>query len=81
MISREEAQAKFREYHDAQGPHHEVYTDESKINKRVGQQRSSTISRMVRRPAASCPKDSQITAPSLLLRLQPLPWHLTIIGT
>ena len=48
----------------------------------LGQQRSSTaISRMVRRPAASCPRDSRITAPSLLLRLQPLPWHLTIIGT
>ena len=35
MISREEAQAKFREYHDAQGPHDEVYTDGSKINERV----------------------------------------------
>ena len=36
MISGEEAQAKFREYHDAQGPHDEVYTDGSKINERVG---------------------------------------------
>ena len=36
MISREEAQAKFREYHDAKGPHDEVYTDGSKINERVG---------------------------------------------
>ena len=35
MITREEAQAKFREYHDAQGPHDEVYTDGSKINERV----------------------------------------------
>ena len=35
MISREEAQAKFREYHDAQGPHDEVYTDGSKIDERV----------------------------------------------
>ena len=35
MITREEAQAKFREYHDVQGPH-EVYTDRSKINERVG---------------------------------------------
>ena len=35
MIIREEAQAKFREYHDAQGPH-EVYTDGSMINERVG---------------------------------------------
>ena len=42
---------------------------------------SLPISRMVRRPAASCPRDSWITAPSLLLRLQPLPWHWTIIGT
>ena len=36
MITREEAQAKFREYHDIQGPHDEVYTDGSKINERVG---------------------------------------------
>ena len=36
MITREEAQAKFKEYHDAQGPHDEVYTDGSKINERVG---------------------------------------------
>ena len=35
MITREEAQAKFREYHDAQGPHDEVYTNGSKINERV----------------------------------------------
>ena len=27
MITREEAQAKFREYHDAQGPHDEVYSN------------------------------------------------------
>ena len=82
MITREEAPAKFREYHDALGSHDEVYTDGSKINERLGRQRSSTaISRMVRRTAASCPRDSRITAPSLLLRLQPLPWHWTIIGT
>ena len=36
MITREEAQAKFREYRDAQGPHDEVYTDGSKIDERVG---------------------------------------------
>ena len=35
MISREEAQAKFNEYHEAQGSH-EVYTDGSKMNERVG---------------------------------------------
>ena len=82
MITREEAQAKLREYHVAQGPHDEVYTDGSKINERVGATGSSiTISRMVRRPAASCPRDSQMTAPSLLLKLQPLLWHWTIIGT
>ena len=32
----EEAQAKFREYRDAQGPHDEVYTDGSKIDEWVG---------------------------------------------
>ena len=36
MITREEARAKFNEYHNALGPHNEVYTDESKINERVG---------------------------------------------
>ena len=36
MITREEAPAKFREYHDALGSHDEVYTDGSKINERVG---------------------------------------------
>ena len=40
-----------------------------------------TFTRMVRRPAASCQRDSWITAPPLLLRLQPLPWHWTTIGT
>ena len=36
MISREEAQAKFNKYHEAQGSHDEVYTDGSKMNERVG---------------------------------------------
>ena len=36
MITREEAQAKIREYRDAQGPHDEFYTDGSKIDERVG---------------------------------------------
>ena len=36
MITREEAQSNFREYHDAQGPHDKVYSDGSKINDRVG---------------------------------------------
>ena len=36
MISRQEAQAKFSEYHEAQGSHDEVYTDGSTMNERVG---------------------------------------------
>ena len=36
MTTREEAKAKFREYHDTQGAHDEVYTDGSKIDERVG---------------------------------------------
>ena len=36
MISREVAQAKFSEYHEAQGSHDKVYTDGSKMNERVG---------------------------------------------
>ena len=48
----------------------------------LGQRRSSTaISRMVRQPATSCPKDCQTTAPSSQLRLQPSIWHWTITNT
>ena len=36
MISRQEAQAKFSEYHEAQGLHDEVCTDGSKMDQRVG---------------------------------------------
>ena len=36
MISGQEAQAKFNEYHEAQGSHDELYTDGSKMNERVG---------------------------------------------
>ena len=36
IISGQEAQAKFNEYHEAQGSHDEVYTDGSKMNERVG---------------------------------------------
>ena len=36
MISRQEAQAKFDEYREAQGSRDEVYTDGSKMNERVG---------------------------------------------
>ena len=36
MISGQEAQAKFNEFREAQGSHDEVYTDGSKMNKRVG---------------------------------------------
>ena len=53
-----------------------------RLTRGLGRQWSSiAISRMVRRPAVSCPRDPRVTAPSLLLRLQPLPWHWTIIGT
>ena len=36
MISEKEAQAKYNEYHVAQGSHDEVYTDGPKMNERVG---------------------------------------------
>ena len=36
MISIQETQAKFNEYHESQGSHDEVYTDVSNINERVG---------------------------------------------
>ena len=35
MISRQEAQAKFNDFREAQGSHDEVYTDGSKMNERV----------------------------------------------
>ena len=76
MISGQEAQGKFSECHEAQGSHDEVYTDGSKMNERVRAAAVITaISRMVRQPAANCPKDCQTTAPSLQLRLQPSVWH------
>ena len=36
MISGQEAQAEFNEYHEAQRSRDEVYTDGSKLNERVG---------------------------------------------
>ena len=36
MITRQEAQAKFNEYHETQGSRDEVYTDGFKMNERVG---------------------------------------------
>ena len=80
MISREEAQAKFNEYHK---DHMMKFTQMVlKWMREWGQRRSSTaISRMVRQPAANCPKDCQTIAPSLLLRLQPSLWHWTITDT
>ena len=35
MISRQEAQAKLNEYLDTEVSHDEIYTDDSKMNKRV----------------------------------------------
>ena len=52
MITREEAQAKFREYHDAQGPHDEVYTDRSKIDERVGA--AAVINRQFQNGETTC---------------------------
>ena len=36
MISSHEAQAKFNEFRETQGLNEEVYTDDSKLNERVG---------------------------------------------
>ena len=52
MITREEAQAKFREYCDAQGPHDEVYTDGSKIDEGVGA--AAVINRHFRNGETTC---------------------------
>ena len=83
MISRQEAQAKFSEYHEAQGSHDEVYTDCSKMKERLGAAAviNCYFSRMVRQPATNCPKDCQTTASALQLRLQPSVWYWTITNT
>ena len=52
MITREEAQAKFREYRDAQGPHDELYIDASKIDERVGA--AAVINRHFRNGETTC---------------------------
>ena len=52
MTTREEAQAKFREYHNAQGAHDEVYTDESKIDERVGA--AAVINRHFQKGETTC---------------------------
>ena len=58
MITRDKAQAKFREYRDAQGPHDEVYTDGSKINERVGA--AAVINRLFENGETTCRQLSKI---------------------
>ena len=82
MTSRQAAQANLNAYCKTQGLHNEVYTDCFKMNERVGAGEAINChSRMVVHPASNCLKDCQTTAPSLLLRLQPLVWHWTITDT
>ena len=76
MISGQEAQAKFKEFREAQGSRHEVYTDGSKMNERVGA--GAVINRHFQNGETTC---RQTTAPSLQLRLQPSVWHWTITNT
>ena len=52
MIFRTEAQAKFNEYHEAQGSHDEVYTDGSKMNERV--RAAAVISRHFQNGETTC---------------------------
>ena len=57
MISRQEAQAKFNEYHEVQGSHDEVYTDGSKMNERVGE--ATVINRHFQNGETTCRKLSK----------------------
>ena len=57
MISWEDAQAKFNEYREAQGSHDEVYTDGSKMNKRVGA--AAIINRHFQDGETTCPQLSK----------------------
>ena len=52
MISGQEAQAKFNEYHEAQGSHDEVYIDGSKMNERVGA--AAVINRHLQNGETTC---------------------------
>ena len=52
MISGQEAQAKFNEFHEAQGSHDEVYTDGSKMNERVGA--AEAINRLFQNGETTC---------------------------
>ena len=82
MISGQEAQAKFNEYRETQVSHDEVYTDGSKMNKRMGA--AAVINRHFQNGETTChqlPKDCQTTAQSLQLRLQPSVWHWTVTNT
>ena len=67
MITREDAQSKFSECHDSEGPHDEVYTRGAKIKKDSGCSSGQPLSFswLMRQPAASCPKESRIAAPAL----------------
>ena len=57
MISGQEAQAKFNEYHEARGSHDEVYTDGSKMNEWVGA--SAVINRHFQNGETTCRKLSK----------------------
>ena len=68
IISRQEAQAKFNEYREAQGSHDEVYNDGSKMNERVGA--AAAINRHFQSGETAChqlskrlPDNSTIFAP------------------
>ena len=56
-ITREEAQAKFTEYCNAQGPHDEVYTDGFNIDKRVGA--AAVINRHFQNGETTCRQPSK----------------------
>ena len=82
MISGQEAQAKFNEFVNHKDHMMKSTLTAPKWTREWGQRRSSiAISRMVRQPAANCPKDCQTTAQSLQLSLQPSVWHWTMTNT
>ena len=64
MISRQEAQSEFNEYREAQGSHDEVYTDDSKMNEKLGAAAVINCHFQNGVTTANCRKDCQTTAPS-----------------
>ena len=87
MITKQEAQVKFKVYRDVQGSHDEVYTDGSKIDERVGA--AAVINRHLQNCESTCiqlskrlPDNSTLFAVEATAITQALDyyWHMDPVG-